>query len=108
MEGSEFLFYVAAGFAAQVVDGALGMAYGVTASSLLLGSGVPPAVASATVHAAECFTTGASGLSHRAFGNIDRALFKRLLLPGIVGAAAVPTCCRTCRATPSSPGSRAT
>lgn len=88
MEGSEFLFYVAAGFAAQVVDGALGMAYGVTASSLLLGSGVPPAVASATVHAAECFTTGASGLSHRAFGNIDRALFKRLLLPGIVGAAA--------------------
>lgn len=45
-------------------------------------------MASATVHAAECFTTGASGLSHRAFGNIDRALFKRLLLPGIVGAAA--------------------
>lgn len=85
---SEFLFYVAAGFAAQLVDGALGMAYGVTASSLLLGSGVPPAVASATVHAAECFTTGASGLSHRAFGNIDRTLFKRLLLPGILGAGA--------------------
>lgn len=88
MELSEFLFYVAAGFAAQLVDGALGMAYGVTASSLLLGSGVSPAVASATVHAAECFTTGASGLSHRAFGNIDRALFKRLLLPGILGAGA--------------------
>ena len=87
MEVSEFLLYVAAGFAAQLVDGALGMAYGVTASSLLLGMGVPPAAASATVHAAECFTTGASALSHRTFGNIDRQLFKRLLLPGIVGAA---------------------
>lgn len=86
MELSEFLIYVAAGFAAQLIDGALGMAYGVTASSLLLGVGVPPAVASATVHAAECFTTGASALSHRAFGNIDREQFKRLLLPGILGA----------------------
>ena len=86
MELSEFLIYVAAGFAAQLVDGALGMAYGVTASSLLLGVGVPPAAASATVHAAECFTTGASALSHRAFGNIDRDQFKRLLLPGILGA----------------------
>jgi uncharacterized membrane protein YfcA len=63
------------------------MAYGVTASSLLLGSGVPPAVASATVHAAECFTTGASAASHRAFGNIDREQFRRLLLPGVLGAA---------------------
>jgi uncharacterized membrane protein YfcA len=80
--------YIAIGFAAQLVDGALGMAYGVTASSLLLGFGVPPAVTSATVHAAECFTTGASAASHRAFGNIDRELFKRLLLPGVLGAAA--------------------
>lgn len=84
----DFLQYVAIGFAAQLVDGALGMAYGVTASSLLLGLGVPPAVASATVHAAECFTTGTSALSHRAFGNIDKALFRRLLLPGVLGAAA--------------------
>jgi uncharacterized membrane protein YfcA len=75
------------GFAAQLVDGALGMAYGVTASTLLLGGGLAPAVASATVHAAECFTTGASALSHRAFGNIDRRLFRRLLLPGMAGAA---------------------
>lgn len=63
------------------------MAYGVTASSLLLGMGIPPAVSSATVHAAECFTTGTSALSHHAFGNIDRALFRRLLLPGVIGAA---------------------
>jgi len=83
----ELLPYVLIGFAAQLVDGALGMAYGVTASSLLLGSGVPPAVASATVHAAECFTTGVSAASHRAFGNIDRDQFRRLLLPGVVGAA---------------------
>lgn len=83
----EILPYVLIGFAAQLVDGALGMAYGVTASSLLLGSGVSPAVASATVHAAECFTTGVSAASHRAFGNIDRDQFRRLLLPGVLGAA---------------------
>ena len=82
----EFWWCVAAGFVAQVIDGALGMAYGVTASSLLLAFGVPPAAASATVHAAECFTTGASAVSHHAFHNIDRLLFRRLLLPGIVGA----------------------
>ena len=82
----DFLSYVAIGFAAQLVDGALGMAYGVTASSLLLGMGVPPAVSSATVHAAECFTTGTSALSHHAFGNIDKRLFRRLLLPGMAGA----------------------
>lgn len=82
----DLLLYIVIGFAAQVVDGALGMAYGVTASTLLLGFGVPPAVSSATVHAAECFTTGASAISHHAFGNIDRKLFRRLLLPGMLGA----------------------
>src|SRR3990170_6190991 len=83
---TEFLFYILVGFAAQLIDGALGMAYGVTASSLLLSFGVPPAAASATVHAAECFTTGASALSHHAFGNVDGFLFRRLLLPGVLGA----------------------
>jgi uncharacterized protein len=82
----DFWFYVAVGFAAQLVDGSLGMAYGVTASTLLLSLGVPPATASATVHAAECFTTGASAISHHAFGNVNRQLFRRLLLPGILGA----------------------
>ena len=82
----EFWVCVGAGFIAQVIDGALGMAYGVTASSLLLAFGVPPAATSATVHAAECFTTGASAISHHAFDNIDRALFRRLLLPGVSGA----------------------
>ena len=82
----DFLLYLAIGFAAQLIDGALGMAYGVAASSLLLGMGLPPAVTSATVHAAECFTTGTSALSHRALRNIDRQLFRRLLLPGVLGA----------------------
>jgi uncharacterized membrane protein YfcA len=80
--GYDLLVYVAIGFAAQLVDGALGMAYGATASSLLLGVGIAPAVSSATVHAAECFTTGASALSHHTFGNIDKKLFRRLLIPG--------------------------
>lgn len=82
----DLVLYALAGFLAQIVDGALGMAYGVTASSLLLSLGLPPAMTSATVHAAECFTTGASALSHRAFGNVDGALFRKLLLPAVVGA----------------------
>ncbi len=82
----EFSLYVAAGFIAQLIDGALGMAYGVSASSLLMAFGVPPATTSATVHAAECFTTGASAISHHAFGNVDRFLFRRLLIPAVIGA----------------------
>jgi uncharacterized protein len=82
----EFGWYVLAGFLAQLIDGALGMAYGVTASSLLLTLGIPPAATSATVHAAECLTTGASAVSHHAFGNVDRELLRKLLLPGILGA----------------------
>ncbi|GEP43944.1 sulfite exporter TauE/SafE family protein [Brevifollis gellanilyticus] len=83
----DIIIYIIAGFIAQIIDGALGMAYGVSASSLLMGFGVPPAVVSSTVHAAECFTTGASAISHHAFGNISRDLFRRLLIPGIIGAA---------------------
>lgn len=82
----QFLLSVLAGFVAQLIDGALGMAYGVTASSLLLSFGLPPGVTSATVHAAECFTTGASGLSHHAFGNVHAPLFRRLVVPGVIGA----------------------
>lgn len=81
------LLYVLAGFVAQLIDGALGMAYGISASTLLLAFGVPPAAASATVHAAECLTTGASAVSHHAFGNVDKFLFRKLVLPGVLGAA---------------------
>lgn len=83
----EILLYVAVGFAAQIVDGALGMAYGVMASSVLLSSGVPPAITSACVHAAEVFTTGTSGLAHWWHGNVDRRLVLRLVLPGMIGGA---------------------
>jgi uncharacterized protein len=87
MTSSDFLFYVAVGFAAQLVDGAIGMAYGITATTVLLSMGVAPATASASVHAAEVFTTGASGAAHWQLGNIDRRLVLRLMIPGMVGGA---------------------
>jgi hypothetical protein len=83
----ELLLFAAVGFAAQLVDGALGMAYGITATTVLLSMGVAPAVASASVHAAEVFTTGVSGAAHWRFGNIDRDLFWQLALPGMIGGA---------------------
>jgi hypothetical protein len=79
-------FYVLVGFLAQIIDGTLGMAYGVSSSTLLLSRGLAPAVVSSTVHAAEVFTTGLSGVSHHYFGNIDRRLFWRLVIPGVAGA----------------------
>lgn len=85
---SEFLLFLFVGFLAQCVDGALGMAYGVTASTVLLASGVPPAQASAVIHAAEMVTTGISGGSHAFFKNIDKRLFLRLAPAGVVGGAA--------------------
>jgi len=84
----EFWLILLIGFAAQLVDGALGMAYGLTASSFMLASGLPPLQVSATVHLAETVTTGASALSHQRFGNVDKVLFKKLVIPGVVGALA--------------------
>ncbi len=86
LEHEAFWMAVAVGLFAQIIDGALGMAYGITATTFLLSTGVPPAAASASVHMAEVFTTGFSGLSHWRMGNIDKSLFKRLLIPGITGA----------------------
>jgi|CXWL01.1.fsa_nt_gi uncharacterized membrane protein YfcA len=85
---SAFALFFAVGFLAQLVDGALGMAYGVISSSVLLAFGVPPAQASAMIHAAETFTTGASGASHIIHRNIDWRLFLRLAPAGIVGGVA--------------------
>lgn len=78
--------FILIGVIAQTVDGALGMAYGVTANSLLLGVGVPPAAATSAVHLSEVFTTGFSGFSHWRMGNFNRALFLKLLIPGTIGA----------------------
>jgi uncharacterized protein len=84
---SDLLLFIAVGFAAQLVDGAIGMAYGLASTTILLSLGVSPAAASASVHAAEVFTTGASGLAHWRFGNVDAALFRRLAIPGAIGGA---------------------
>jgi uncharacterized protein len=78
-------WFVLLGFVAQLIDGALGMAYGTLSSAALLALGVPPSLASATVHAAEVATSGASAISHAAFRNIDRRAFFGLALPGVVG-----------------------
>jgi len=83
----EFWAAVAVGLIAQTVDGALGMAYGITSTSFLLATGSNPAVASASVHIAEVFTTGVSGISHIKLGNVSKSLFLRLLVPGMIGAA---------------------
>jgi uncharacterized protein len=77
---------VAVGLLAQTVDGALGMAYGLTSTTFLMASGVSPAIASASVHVAEVFTTGVSGIAHAKFGNVNKKLFLKLLIPGITGA----------------------
>lgn len=81
--------FVAVGFLAQLVDGALGMAFGVITNTLLISVlGVAPARASASVHIVECFTTAASGISHIAHGNVDWRLFGRLVVPGAMGGIA--------------------
>lgn len=84
--GPEFLLFVLGGFIAQMIDGSLGMAYGVSASSFLLSFGISPAASSASVHTAEIFTSGVSGLTHLKFQNVNKKLFKSLLIPGMLGA----------------------
>lgn len=74
------------GLIAQLVDGSLGMAYGVTSTSMLLMFGIAPAVASASVHMAEVVTTAASGISHLKFGNVDKQAMLKLIIPGSIGA----------------------
>ena len=82
---STFLLCALCGFLAQLIDGTLGMAYGVSASTLLRAMGQPSAIASFCTHTAEIFTTLASGVSHFTMKNIDRGLFLRLIVPGIAG-----------------------
>lgn len=81
------LFYEAmlVGLLAQLVDGSLGMAYGITSTSFLIGIGATPAAASGAVHVAEIFTTAFSGISHIKFGNVHKDLFKKLVIPGVIG-----------------------
>ena len=81
---SALLPFILIGFAAQMVDGALGMAFGQISSTLLITLGVPPAAASAGVHTAETFTTAVSGISHVAHRNVDWRLFFRIMIPGVL------------------------
>jgi siroheme synthase-like protein len=83
---SAFPIMLLAGFLAQMVDGALGMGYGVTSATILLSAGVNPAAISGSIHTAEMFASGASGYSHYKFGNVNKKLFKALLIPGVLGA----------------------
>jgi uncharacterized membrane protein YfcA len=82
---SNFLNGFVIGIIAQTIDGAIGMAYGITATTFMLSQGISPAIASSSVHISEIFTTGASGLSHWRLNNIDKKLFLNLVFPGIVG-----------------------
>ncbi len=81
----DFLIFACVGFMAQLVDGALGMGYGVISSTVLLATGVPPAHTSASVHAAKLFTTAASGMSHIVHGNVDRRILIILCAAGSIG-----------------------
>lgn len=85
MDSTEFLTFAAIGFVAQMVDGALGMGFGLVANAVLLAIGTPPAASSAAIHAAKVFTGGASALSHAWFRNIDRRVFLHLVVPGMLG-----------------------
>ena len=85
---ADLMPFLLIGFAAQLVDGALGMAFGQISSTLLVSIGVPPAAASAGVHTAETFTTAISGISHVAHRNVDWTLFFRIVIPGVIGGVA--------------------
>lgn len=83
-----FYFMILAGFIAQLVDGMLGMGYGVTCTAVLLGIGIPLPAISGGIHTAEMFSSGASGFSHYKFGNVNKRLLKYLIIPGVIGSVA--------------------
>ena len=82
----KFFLFVLAGFLAQLVDGVLSMGYGVTSATVLISTGISPVSVSAAIHTSEIFTTGVSGFSHYKFGNVNKKLFKHLVIPGVIGA----------------------
>jgi siroheme synthase-like protein len=86
-----FLIMTLTGFLAQMVDGSMGLGYGTISTTFLLATGVNPAIVSSRVHSARVFSSGVSGWSHHRFGNINKKLFKTLVIPGIIGAVAGAT-----------------
>lgn len=87
IDAKMFFLMLLCGFLAQMSDGSLGMGYGTISTTFLLAIGVNPAIVSSRVHAARVFSSGVSGYSHHRFGNINKKLFKALVIPGVVGAA---------------------
>lgn len=81
-----FLLMMLTGFIAQMADGSMGMGYGTISTTFLLAQGVNPAIVSSRVHTARVFSSGVSGFSHHRFGNINKKLFKTLVIPGVIGA----------------------
>jgi siroheme synthase-like protein len=81
-----FLIMLVTGFLAQMVDGSMGLGYGTISTTFLLANGVNPAIVSSRVHSARVFSSGVSGYSHHRFGNINRKLFRALVIPGSIGA----------------------
>ncbi|MBS1598694.1 MAG: TSUP family transporter [Bacteroidetes bacterium] len=86
IDTTSFLMMLICGFIAQMVDGSLGMGYGTISTTFLLAIGVNPAIVSSRVHSARVFSSGVSGYSHHRFGNINKKLFRTLVIPGIIGA----------------------
>ena len=86
IDTSSFLIMLITGFIAQMIDGSLGMGYGTISTTFLLAYGVNPAIVSSRVHSARVFSSGVSGYTHHRFGNINKKLFKALVVPGIIGA----------------------
>jgi siroheme synthase-like protein len=86
MDKGAFLIMVLTGFLAQMVDGSLGLGYGTISTTFLLATGVSPAIVSSRVHSARVFSSGVSGYSHHRFGNINKKLFRALVIPGCIGA----------------------
>jgi uncharacterized membrane protein YfcA len=82
----QFLFFILTGFLAQMVDGMLSMGYGVTSATCLMSFGISPVSVSAAIHTSEIFTSGISGYSHYKFGNVNKKMFKHLVIPGVIGA----------------------
>lgn len=86
MDKTTFLMMLLTGFLAQMVDGSMGMGYGTISTTFLLAIGVPPAIVSSRVHTARVFSSGVAGYSHHRFGNINKKLFKSIVITGIIGA----------------------
>lgn len=82
----QFLFFMLTGFLAQMVDGVLGMGYGVTSATCLMSFGISPVAVSSAIHTSEIFASGVSGYSHYKFGNVNKKMFRHLVIPGVIGA----------------------